>query len=1398
MNVNKILRASRRRSPPTMPLPVFFGTNYENDQAQKVSRQGTQEVSLTSSLSSVPGPQEGPATKGQGGSFFLWSKEGKMPHPPEADKTKRVCLMHARKGLTCSNPRCPMVHSPPSEWPKSTLEAWIKVIRDTDGLLFNDDTVPHDIVVKTLKIACSPHLRQRWSFGSNDLRPPSRFTPVAVPRTPVRHPPTLTPPQPVSDAILSTPCLSSPQRHLPLLSTPTTAPPPTPLPPTPPPRQPTFAASATRRHLDEFNKKYLGLADFDTTAASLVPGPPPFLPGLPSSVPPLAAGFQPFIYSRGFIETCLLPLLQSGFVDVTTTIALLATHPLVLHLAISYISLRQYDFCWIRNPNPAWATQTSIPSTKQYAMLACFFHYRLDTSFLFRYLGNNYTGAYREVHSTLSTLHKFNISSELITKYARVMLTGCPNHFVAESSRANALLHWRRNHPSIVKKLPQVQATMNKEDRNNFVIPLPHWIARFAPHLFFTPQHILEKPGKKDRQIFDASRRYTPWSTPINMMTSTPLGSEEPCLFGTTKDEILTRIYTLRADSPNLDIISHANDVKSAFRQIKLHPDILGAFSYIIADQLFLSCGQPFGADFCPANWEIVRQVLEHLATALFDDNTLCTKHRKYLDRLQWDRSLGKTHGSAFTRSMRDPNLPSPRTSLGTLAPTPHSVYVDDGIYIEFFKKNRIERAAAASIEAIFILLGPSALALRQDPISFNKLEEMTIAPINRILGHVIDTRRLTVDTPADFLDPLREKLSSAWGPHRRSFTVLEAETLAGQLGHASFTAPWLRHIMPHVYQSLASALRVNRAHLISTSQSFRFALKQIKQAPSLPPLQASLLASFYQAESARALHHSTTRHFISRTLRAELGLICDALNDPTIPTSSPISHLIDRTPLGTAFSDSSLLAAGGYSSDLQFWWFLEWPPSVRSRTLKYLKNNSTGNLIDINVLEYAAIIITFLASYYSIAHRPPDLGADPHPVVLIRTDNSSSEAWAQKGSRVSFSGRALGRLQAALLMRNPVGLRTSHISTSENVVADTLSRFSNINELLTSFPTLLQTQKELIGCRQFHPTVTDGTRKNHFLSWCSRIGLPDPCCPSSTLQARNFILACYVVSLIRGETIKGDGFFIRHSTLMGYVAQATRCHTDRRLPSPRLGVPIDYVALMTDASAARTALLPLSATGSSSAVTPAAAKSEWCNDHHTTYSKIKDPLWSGPDAVSFIAEDFSFYDADGIRLHAVSALSLDQGKCTSNTVLCPVAAMLRIAQRAKRLDLPALRPVAVYAHGKPTSRRQITGHAVTSFLRSVAQQVYKLPSTSPQLKLWSPHSIRVTAANLLHRARFSDSFIKNRLRWKSDSFLMYLRNTFYTADQHSKALSLDITPPTLADLRPLEPHEDVLTAIAA
>jgi hypothetical protein len=58
-----------------------------------------------------------------------------------------------------------------------------------------------------------------------------------------------------------------------------------------------------------------------------------------------------------------------------------------------------------------------------------------------------------------------------------------------------------------------------------------------------------------------------------------------------------------------------------------------------------------------------------------------------------------------------------------------------------------------------------------------------------------------------------------------------------------------------------------------------------------------------------------------------------------------------------------------------------------------------------------------------------------------------------------------------------------------------------------------------------------------------------DPCMPSHTLQARNYLFACFAVSLIRGETIQGR--LIRHATVWNYVTAAIHLHIDRSLPSP-------------------------------------------------------------------------------------------------------------------------------------------------------------------------------------------------------------------------------------------------------
>jgi hypothetical protein len=346
------------------------------------------------------------------------------------------------------------------------------------------------------------------------------------------------------------------------------------------------------------------------------------------------------------------------------------------------------------------------------------------------------------------------------------------------------------------------------------------------------------------------------------------------------------------------------------------------------------------------------------------------------------------------------------------------------------------------------------------------------------------------------------------------------------------------------------------------------------------------------------------------------------------------------------------------------------------------------------------------------------------------------------------------------------------------------------------------------------------------------------------SIQARNFIIACYAVSLTKGETLKGRR--IRHATLRGYVQQAIACHTSRKLPSPTMA-DMDYIKTITEAvrkyekvpnrremihdamfhfiiqqykkfrthspDALVTALCEWLVLGRYVGFRSA----EWCHESPTTYKRIVDEEWGDrPDSLALILGDFSFATCDGTPFTVPSTwygrhftslpsplhyttleirkqknndngATLTYAKHDKNCELCPTLAALNIVCRGHRLGLPSTHPAAVYSALQHKLPRLITARDANNLLRHSAQIVFKMKKGSKQLDKWSTHSIRVTACNLLHRARYSDTYIKNRLRWKSDAFLMYLRNTFYTADEHSKSLSLDLAPP--AHRRPLEAH---------
>lgn len=115
----------------------------------------------------------------------------------------------------------------------------------------------------------------------------------------------------------------------------------------------------------------------------------------------------------------------------------------------------------------------------------------------------------------------------------------------------------------------------------------------------------------------------------------------------------------------------------------------------------------------------------------------------------------------------------------------------------------------------------------------------------------------------------------------------------------------------------------------------------------------------------------------------------------------------------------------------------------------------------------------------------------------------------------------------------------------------------------------------------------------------------------------------------------------------------------------------------------------------------------------------------------------------------------------------CPTERSLSIVQRVRSLGYvdPAT-PACIYRH-KNGRNYYLCNEDVTKFLRFVKKMVH--PNISDEeLHLISVHSIRVEAAVILHEAGKDGPYIKLRLRWLSNCFEVYLRNTKIITQQHA------------------------------
>lgn len=364
---------------------------------------------------------------------------------------------------------------------------------------------------------------------------------------------------------------------------------------------------------------------------------------------------------------------------------------------------------------------------------------------------------------------------------------------------------------------------------------------------------------------------------------------------------------------------------------------------------------------------------------------------------------------------------------------------------------------------------------VRRNHLSMEKWSEATINYRNILLGLSWNTRKLTVGIPRDYIDDLSELIKKSRLIHRKTFTVPELSKIIGKMGRIGQAVNWVYHLMSHLYASVSYALTSNRRYLTTNCKDFQNLLQVVEGKKSFEILgmdQNIIIpntVNYAKKKLAQMPHHSKKEFPIIKTMRAELMLFTNLLEDISISWESPIAHMVTREAYANSSGDACLHQSGGFSIKLRFIWHIEFPIEIQQRTILHIK--SGPEQIGINVLEFVAIIINYAAALTIILLEPPT--DDPYPILLNHADNKAATKWIRLCTS-SPMGRRLALIFCFLLMESPLGINAKWLPGDENTIADAISRAKQTRHTNNSFydySSLKQEYPVLMNCRSFQPS---------------------------------------------------------------------------------------------------------------------------------------------------------------------------------------------------------------------------------------------------------------------------------------------------------------------------------------
>ena len=325
------------------------------------------------------------------------------------------------------------------------------------------------------------------------------------------------------------------------------------------------------------------------------------------------------------------------------------------------------------------------------------------------------------------------------------------------------------------------------------------------------------KKGKSPRLVWDGSTKLEPDDIVMNDIV--PLEKEAIATFGRVKNDYSTHLFNTRASYPKADIDLSFADITSAHRYTRVYPCLTAAFGYMIVGMYyFITTAMVFGSRVSATSWEPFRRAIEVTTEKFSLRSDLVEKHKAYLDLVVIEPPAPP--GTIFTLAVKDQLNPGVLDHQGNQKPIPNYIYVDDCL-LACIRVYTLQLLAAC-IEAIFVVLGEPNTSLRRCPLSLDKWTGLHVGHRTIQIGLIFDSPKLTIGITHEYLDQVLAILETEWPIGFVDFTLKSIVTLTGKLARLGEAAPWVFHLMTHIYASIAYPLRKNHASLLKSDKSFQ------------------------------------------------------------------------------------------------------------------------------------------------------------------------------------------------------------------------------------------------------------------------------------------------------------------------------------------------------------------------------------------------------------------------------------------------------------------------------------------------------------------------------------------------------------------------------------------------